>query len=340
MQDWMSRYLRSQKPWGAVMSKVQEAFDIGNNPVLQTTSSTGFARGSANESFFNRKDPVRKIQSRLPHIPVFHLLVLLFVYCCWQYGGYFYITPEQGIGYALGITGGTMMLLLMLYPLRKHARWAQGLGPVRHWFRVHMLLGVMGPVCILLHCNFQLGSINGNVALFSMLLVAGSGLVGRFIYSKVHYGLYGRKADLANLGSDTALAMAELGPVFREVPVLKGRLQRIGEKAVATRNGFLGSLLGMLVISASSRWCLLVSLPELRRFFNSPVVRERLTREHRRYYHRKAGYYLRTYLYTVRKVAGFSFFERLFSMWHILHMPLFVMLLIAGIVHVYAVHMY
>ena len=40
------------------------------------------------------------------------------------------------------------------------------------------------------------------------------------------------------------------------------------------------------------------------------------------------------------KVAGFSFFERLLSMWHILHMPLFVMLLIAGIVHVYAVHMY
>ena len=322
------------------MSEVQTAFDIDKNSITQATGATGFPQSSANEPVISRNNQVRERRPRVQSIPVFHLLVLLLVYCGWKYGSHLYITPEQGIGYALGITGGTMMLLLMLYPLRKHARWAKGFGPVRHWFRGHMLLGILGPVCILLHCNFQLGSINGNVALFSMLLVAGSGLVGRFIYSKVHYGLYGRKADLEDLGSDTAMAMAELGPVFKEMPGMKERLQRIEEKAVATQNGFLSCLVSMLVISIRSRWCLLVSLLELRRFFDTPVVRERLTRDQRRYYHRKAGYYLRTHLFTVRKVAGFSFFERLFSMWHVLHLPLFIMLLIAGLVHVYAVHMY
>jgi hypothetical protein len=322
------------------MSEVQAAFDTGKNPITKIPGNTGFPRNPANEPFDSRNNLFREKPSRSSRIPVFHLLVLLLVYCCWKYDSHLYITPEQGAGYALGIAGGTMMLLLMLYPLRKHARWAQGFGPVRHWFRGHMLLGILGPVCILLHCNFRLGSINGNVALFSMLLVAGSGLVGRYIYSKVHYGLYGRKADLAELGSDAAMARTELGPVFREVPGMKDRLQRIEEMAVTTRTGILSCLVNMLVISTRSYWCLLVSLSELRRFFNSPAVRERLTRDQRRHYHSKARYYLRTFLYTVRKVAGFSFFVRLFSMWHILHMPLFVMLLIAGIVHVYAVHMY
>lgn len=232
------------------------------------------------------------------------------------------------------------MVLLLLYPLRKHARWAQGFGPVRYWFRGHMLMGVLGPVCILFHCNYQLGSTNGNIALFSMLLVAGSGLVGRYFYTKIHYGLYGRKADLVHLGSDTAMAKAELEPVFDIVPGMKSRLQSLEEKAISTQHGFLSSLASVLVINIRSRWCWFGSVIELHRFFSSATLGEKLTREQRRYYYRKTRYYLQIYLYTVRKVAGFSFFERLFSMWHILHLPIFVMLLIAGIVHVYAVHMY
>jgi hypothetical protein len=325
---------------GAVMSEAQAIVNTGKNSITQASGTTRFSQEPANEPLVNRNDQVRDKSFWSRNIPVFHLLVMLLVYCAWRYDGSLYITPENGIGYALGITGGTMILMLMLYPLRKHARWAKGFGSVRHWFRGHMLLGVLGPVCILLHSNFQLGSINGKVALLSMLLVAGSGLVGRFIYSKIHYGLYGRKADLAGLGSDTAMARAALGPVFKEVPGMKDRLQRIEKSAVATRNGFIFCLFNMLVIYARTYWCLLVSLLELRRFFNSPVVRERLTRDHRRYYYRKARYFLRIYLYSVRKVAGFSLFERMFSMWHMLHMPLYVMLLIAGSVHVYAVHMY
>ena len=201
-------------------------------------------------------------------------------------------------------------------------------------------MGIVGPVCILFHCNFQLGSINGNVALFSMLLVAGSGLVGRYFYTKVHYGLYGSKADLVNLGSDTVLAKAELKPVFDVVPEMKTRLQRLEDAAVLTQGGFLSCLAKMLVINMRSRWCWVVSVVELRRFFKSAYQQDKLTQEPCRYYYRKTRYFLSIYMYTVRKVAGFLVFERLLSMWHILHLPLFVMLLITGIVHVYAVHMY
>ena len=53
------------------------------------------------------------------------------------------------------IIGGSMMLLLLLYPLRKQARFMRNAGPVKLWFRMHMTFGVLGPVCILYHCDFQ-----------------------------------------------------------------------------------------------------------------------------------------------------------------------------------------
>jgi hypothetical protein len=47
-----------------------------------------------------------------------------------------------------------------------------------------------------------------------------------------------------------------------------------------------------------------------------------------------------TYLTAARHAAQFSVYERLFSLWHILHVPFVFMLVISGVVHVIAVHMY
>jgi hypothetical protein len=39
-------------------------------------------------------------------------------------------------------------------------------------------------------------------------------------------------------------------------------------------------------------------------------------------------------------VAHFTLYERMFSFWHVLHFPLFLMMVISALVHVLAVHMY
>ncbi len=41
-----------------------------------------------------------------------------------------------------------------------------------------------------------------------------------------------------------------------------------------------------------------------------------------------------------RRMAEYKLYARLFSFWHVLHIPLFFMLLIAGIVHVVAINVY
>ena len=63
----------------------------------------------------------------------------------WRLRDQYYLTPESGPGYALGIIGAAFMLLLLLYPLRKHARWTRRWGQIKYWFRAHMVFGNRRP---------------------------------------------------------------------------------------------------------------------------------------------------------------------------------------------------
>src|SRR4030065_2601608 len=57
-------------------------------------------------------------------------------------GGFY--TPGDDFGYYLGLVGALMMLVLLLYPLRKHIGFLQKMGEIRHWFRLHMFFGIAG----------------------------------------------------------------------------------------------------------------------------------------------------------------------------------------------------
>jgi hypothetical protein len=46
------------------------------------------------------------------------------------------------------------------------------------------------------------------------------------------------------------------------------------------------------------------------------------------------------YLNAVTRVAQFTAYERLFSLWHVAHIPFVYSLIISSLVHVYAVHVY
>ncbi len=297
-------------------------------------------QAAANEADPGRDERLRSLAFRGWPTLLFYAAVAALLAVGWQRRGDVYLSPEQGAGYVLGIAGATMMLLLLLYPLRKHAGWMRRLGHVRYWFRMHMLMGIIGPVCILYHCNFQLGSMNGNVALISMLVVSSSGLVGRYFYTRVHYGLYGRKADLARLGSDVVALRKSMQVVFDVMPALHESLLRLEAQTLRLPHSLIGSLVHVLAISARSHWCGVVAGIRLHRAFRFLSRREQIDREKLHMLRVRSRFYMRSYLATIRRVAGFTFYERLFSLWHVLHLPLFVMLLLSGVIHVYAVHMY
>ena len=104
--------------------------------------------------------------------------------------------PGTGIGYYLGLVGGVMMLLMLLYPVRKHMRLARNWGPLRYWFMLHMIFGIGGPALILFHSTFHVKSLNAGVAattfipLLSKVLAAAWAIIARPTTSVVFIGLF------------------------------------------------------------------------------------------------------------------------------------------------------
>ena len=150
------------------------------------------AKRTAAPAVAPREEPEAQRKRLLSSSRVLFVVVSVLLFLGWSTQTERYISPNRGVGYALGIIGGSLMLILLVYSLRKRWEWLKFLGSTPGWFRFHMVLGIAGPVCILYHSNFATGATNSNVALFSMLIVAGSGLIGRYIYAHIHHGLYGR----------------------------------------------------------------------------------------------------------------------------------------------------
>lgn len=249
-------------------------------------------------------------------------------------------TPGSDLGYNLGLVGSIFMLLLLLYPLRKRIRFLQRAGELRHWFKVHMFLGIAGPVLILYHSMLRVQSLNAAVAFYSMLIVAGSGVIGRFIYTKIHHGLYGRQATLRERQEHLGLQGESLKSKFHFAPSVERRLKDL--EAYAADQTHLG-LLGVrrfVALTVRTRYVYWRSMLDVGRVLSRAARERNWPRGERSHRVRVARRILKGYMRELKEVAQFRTYERLFSLWHVLHVPFVFMLVFSAIVHVVYVHMY
>ena len=233
-----------------------------------------------------------------------------------------YLTAEDGAGYILGIVGGSAMLIILLYPLSKRVALLTRLIASRYWFGVHMFMGTVGPAMILFHSNFQMGSTNSTVALFSMLLSAGSGIVGRYFYTSIHHGLYGKRVTLMELKQKTENDHSELLQLYAKDEKLNKKLIKMEETALRPYPSLITSLLHVIYLA--------VNAPRIRR-----KVLRLLKNSHTEDGDNKTlpdskvvSQLVKHYTLALRRAAAFKVYERLFSLWHLLHLPLFFMMII------------
>jgi hypothetical protein len=250
-----------------------------------------------------------------------------------------YITPERGLGYALGIIGGSMMLLLLVYPARKRARWLKWVGGIPGWFKFHMILGVLGPVLVLFHTNFRLGATNSNVALICMLAVAGSGLIGRYIYGRMFGNFTDRQTSLTDLQRN-ADSLRRQTSSTAVLPELIGAIELEEKRLFEPSSSLLVTLLHAMtagIRTALARWRLerLIRRMVIQAARQSPTMAAHGPRLAATAY----AYAVRR-LDANRRLAEHRFYVRMFSLWHVVHVPFFIMLLVAGIVHVISVNVY
>jgi hypothetical protein len=254
------------------------------------------------------------------------------------------------IGYNLGLAGGLMMLSLLIYPLRKRIPMLRNMGLLPVWFKWHMVFGILGPALIMFHSTFSFyipfihpqGSMNAAVAMYCMLLVSGSGTFGRFFYTKIHHGLYGRQASLNEMRNEME-ETENVKSMFHFAPAVEKAMEEFHNRGVRmsqeTGYGFgnfikVGFEASSLARTLSKQIHEIMHTQAREQHFNAQQIEgmEKLYKEYRE----KIIVYLRA----VRDAAQFHTYERLFSWWHVFHIPLVYMMVFSAFYHVYAVHAY
>jgi hypothetical protein len=250
--------------------------------------------------------------------------------------------PGDDLGYNIGLAGGLMLLTLLLYPLRKRATFMKGFGILPKWFKWHMIFGILGPTLILYHSTFVVRSINAGVALTCMLLVAGSGVFGRFFYTKIHHGLYGRQTSLKELQTEIERS-GDVKSTFSFAPGIERSLsefhaqtlENAGDGRINITNFIMAGIRASLLSRSLTK--------ELKHIMYAKAQTENWNAAQMRQLdkmHREYRGLIHSYLKAVRDVAQFHTYQELFSWWHILHIPLVYMLAFSAIFHVLSVHMY
>jgi hypothetical protein len=164
-----------------------------------------------------------------------------------------------------------------------------------------------------------------------MLLVLMSGIMGRFLYSRTHYGLGGRKARVKDLQEMLKLAGHK---------IKSDRLERFTENVLTHKQTLTYALWEFISFGWRSRWLYFRITENMRHHLKKIADQNgweaRTVRQKRREFKRQ----LREYILVLKKVALFKVYERFFAFWRNAHVPLLYLLLISGVVHVVAVHMY
>lgn len=295
-------------------------------------------RGSSAPSRANAR-PVASVATARSDLLLYVLLVAL-VAAAWLISRLQWFKASDDSSYWIAVAGGSMIVVLFTYPLRKYLRFMQGLGKVKWWFWLHLFLGIAGPWLILVHSTFRIGSLNAGVALVSMCIVVVSGVIGRFIYVRVHRGLDGERTSLDELRERAGLVENDARSRLHFAPIAEAHLAAFEEHELQAQPGW-ATYLRQVAWLPVQRWiaCRRCTA-EARLRLQQLAIGLKWSEQELRRRERRAHKLIERYLDAVVRVAQYTAYERVFALWHLAHLPFVYLLVISAVVHVIAVHAY
>ncbi|RMH64407.1 MAG: hypothetical protein D6677_04945 [Calditrichaeota bacterium] len=231
------------------------------------------------------------------------------------------LKPGGLFGHGVGIIGSAMMILLLLYSVRKRTRLFGRFGAVSRWLDVHIFFGTIGPLLIVLHSTFKLNGIV-SISFWSMVSVALSGFVGRYLYIQIPRTLRGRELTLEEIDNRRRALREELMQKYhleeREIHQVAASLSiKAGQKTL------LGLLFGM-------------ALADIKRLFTFKKVKRTLMRRHK-ISKNEAVEFLNMVTEKALLERRKRIWERvhtLFHYWHVFHKPFAIIMYLIMIIHV------
>lgn len=230
------------------------------------------------------------------------------------------LKPSGEFGLLYGYIGAGILLLLLLYSVRKRVRALHRLGRLGRWLNVHIFFGIAGPAMITLHAGFRA---TGAIAIgyWAMIGVMLSGFVGYYLLRQVGGALSETENASELLTGELELLDRQLTERFGFTPADLAGLRARSGMGRAERMGVLTSLVYLLTQDFLG---LLDALglrgPERAAARLGPIDRRRL---------RKVA---RKYLVLERRRAFLRQTSALFHYWHAIHKPFtFVLFIMMGI---------
>ena len=225
------------------------------------------------------------------------------------------LRPAGRVGHGLGILGSAMVLLLLLYSARKRWRPLVRAGQLRSWLRYHIWLGVVGPLLLTLHTSFKVGGLV-SVSYWSMMAVALSGVLGRYLYQQIPRNVLGEAMTPADAEAESETLLVDLAESHGMTQQAAHDLERL---AVARLEG-------------QSAPAALVVLPVI----NLMLARrlQTWTRLHGLRGPEGARWQARRWVLLTRRLYLFNLVRDLFHWWHVFHKPFAFIMILVMVIHV------
>ena len=157
-----------------------------------------------------------------------------------------WLAPSGTIGLIFGFMATTLLLLNLVYLLRRSARVPLELGSLSAWMTMHVGTGVSALVLANLHAAMRGRDSMGGHALLGMLLLVVTGAIGRYFYAFVPRAANGRELELDEVQAELAAVAAAWDREQRDSGerILNESLEATRERAWG--ESFLGRVLALL----------------------------------------------------------------------------------------------
>ena len=230
--------------------------------------------------------------------------------------GFWTLKPGGTRGHLFGVIGSSLMVVMLVYSVRKRARFLRNAGRLRSWLDFHIFCGIIGPLLVILHSSFK---VQGLVALsfWSMIAVALSGVLGRYLYLQIPRTRAGDELTLAQVEEQRRELTRHLREDLQMPEEALRKLEEIAQAGTSPQGPLLLLLLRLPWSSAAMRWRLRSFRLQLRSDLGNALTRA-----------------VRQKAMLERRLVLWSRLQQLFHYWHVFHKPFAIVMYLFMVVHI------
>jgi hypothetical protein len=173
-----------------------------------------------------------------------------------------------------------------------------------------------------------------------MIVVAGSGVAGRFIFQRVNRGLQGEQVDLKTLMRNAGLDKEDARSRLAFAPGVEQRLKDFEQKEQSVEHGWVPNFRAVFWLPILQFMTYRKCAAELDELLPKMAASQKWSAEDLKRRRTRSKKMVDRYLNSVVRVSQFEAYSFLFSLWHVAHVPFVYVLILTALVHVYAVHAY